>query len=188
VVTSVPPGLEPGSPFGKSIGARGVSDAIGLVRLEVLLDEVFGLDISEGGLCNLLGRAGKPLAVETAVIAERVTAVRVVCSDETFDRVSSRYHWEMDVRDGVGPAPPDPVGPRPCRRSCSARSNPAVRLRHARQPTRPRRSRAGLPRPSSGATLNTAIDYDAAIGTAFKPLLLRGIGIGRRRDASKTPY
>lgn len=51
MVTSVPPGLEPGSPFGKSIGARGVSDAIGLVRLEVLLDEVFGLDISEGGLC-----------------------------------------------------------------------------------------------------------------------------------------
>jgi len=36
---------------------------------------------------------------------------RPVCSNETFDRVSSRYHWEMGVRDGVGPAPPDPVGP-----------------------------------------------------------------------------
>jgi hypothetical protein len=48
---------------------------------------------------------------------------------------------------------------------------------------------AGLPRPSSGATLNTAIDCDdTAFGTAFKPLLLRGIGIGRRRDASKTPH
>jgi transposase len=98
VVASAPPGLEPGSPFGKSIAALVVylhyAHAIGLARLKVLLDEVFGLQISEGGLCNLMARAGKPLAAETAAIAEQVKAARVVCSDETSARVNGRNHWE----------------------------------------------------------------------------------------------
>src|ERR1700687_2011429 len=86
VVALAPPGLEPGSPFGKSIAALVVylhyAHAIGLARLKALMGEVFGLTISEGGLCNLLARAGQPLATEAAAVAARGTAARVGCSDE----------------------------------------------------------------------------------------------------------
>jgi transposase len=98
VVALAPPGLEPGSPFGASIAALVVylhyAHAIGLARLKVLRDEAFGLAISEGGLCTLLARAGKPLANEAAAIAERVTAARVVCSDETSARINGRNYWQ----------------------------------------------------------------------------------------------
>ena len=87
VVAAAPAGLEPGSPFGKSIETLAVylhyAHAIGLARLTALLSEVFGLRISEGGLCNILARAGKSLAGEAAAIAGQVKAARVVCSDET---------------------------------------------------------------------------------------------------------
>ena len=60
-VAAAPAGLEPGSPFGKSIEAIAVclhdAQAIGLERLRLAFGELFGLSISEGAPCNILARA-----------------------------------------------------------------------------------------------------------------------------------
>lgn len=91
-------GLEPGSPFGKSIETLVVylhyAQAIGIERLRALLDEVFGLSISEGAISNILARAQAPLGVAAAAIAARVTTAPVVASDETSVRVMGKTWWE----------------------------------------------------------------------------------------------
>ena len=95
---TAPAGLEPGSPFGQSIAALVVylhyAHAIGLERLATLMDEIFGLSISEGAISNMLARAQAPLLAAAAAIQATVTASPVVCSDETSARVSARTWWE----------------------------------------------------------------------------------------------
>jgi transposase len=97
-VAPAPAGLEPGSPFGRSVEAMAVylhyAHAIGLERLRALMGEVFGLSISEGALCNILARAREPLGVAAATITAQVREARVVCSDETSVRVAGRTWWE----------------------------------------------------------------------------------------------
>ena len=65
-MATAPAGLEPGSPFGRSIEAMVVylhyTQAIGLERLRMLMGEMFSLSISEGALSNILARAQRPLA------------------------------------------------------------------------------------------------------------------------------
>jgi len=95
-IAAAPAGLEPGSPFGKSIEALVVylhyAQAIGLERLRALLREIFGLSISEGAICNILARAELPLDVAASTIAAQVTAAAVVASDETSVRVAGRQN------------------------------------------------------------------------------------------------
>ncbi len=97
-IAPAPAGLEPGSPFGKSIEALVVylhyAQAIGLERLRALMGEVFGLSISEGAISNILARAQAPLGVAATTIAAQVTAVPVVASDETSVRVAGKTWWE----------------------------------------------------------------------------------------------
>src|SRR3954452_18691743 len=80
-----PAGLEPGSPFGQSIAAMVVylhcAHAIGMERLALLMDELFGLTISEGAISNILARAREPLLEATATVEPVVLASPVVCSD-----------------------------------------------------------------------------------------------------------
>ena len=98
VVARPPPGLERGSPFGRSIATLALylhyTQAISLERLRGLFGEVFGLPISEGALVNLFQRARARVARQTAAVLERVRASRVVCSDETSARVAGRTWWE----------------------------------------------------------------------------------------------
>jgi len=53
--------LEPGSPFGASVSPAVTylhdAHAIGMERLALLMDEMFGLSISEGAISNILSRA-----------------------------------------------------------------------------------------------------------------------------------
>jgi len=97
-LASAPAGLEPGSPFGKSIEALVVylhyAQAIGLERLRLVLGEIFGLSVSEGGLCNILARATAPLSAAAHAIAAQVTAAEVIASDETSVRVMKKTQWE----------------------------------------------------------------------------------------------
>ena len=97
-VASAPAGLEPGSPFGKSIEALVIylhyAQAIGLERLRLVLAEIFGLSISEGALCNILARASAPLSTAANAIAAQVTAAEVIASDETSVRVMKKTQWE----------------------------------------------------------------------------------------------
>jgi transposase len=93
-----PPGLEPGSPFGTSVAAMVVylhyAHAVGMERLALLMEELFGLSISEGAISNILARAREPLLDATAAIEKVVLASPVVCSDETSVRVKGKTWWE----------------------------------------------------------------------------------------------
>ena len=191
VVALAPPGLEPGSPFGKSIAALVVylhyAHAIGLARLKALMGEVFGLTISEGGLCNLLARAGQPLATEAAAIAERVTAARVVCSDETSARVNGRNQWEWVfvtalavlhmIRPSRGKAVP---------RELFGAIRPGVWVSDMLASQRGHAKEWQVCLAHLLRDAQYVIDCgDNAFGTAFKRLLLRAIAIGRRREELK---
>jgi transposase len=93
-----PAGMSPGSPFGPDLTALivhlHVTQAIGFERLARLLEEVFGLRISEGAIANLLARAQTPLAASAATIAAEVRASKVVASDETSARVKGKNWWQ----------------------------------------------------------------------------------------------
>lgn len=98
VTADAPAGLEQGSRFGQSIAALVVylhyAHAIGMERLAMLMDELFGLSISEGAISNILARAREPLLAATAAIETAVIASPVVCCDETSVRVKGKNWWE----------------------------------------------------------------------------------------------
>src|SRR5271169_1777727 len=93
-----PAGMPPGSPFGPDLTALivhlHVTQAIGFERLAQLLDEVFGIRLSEGAIANLIARAQAPLAASAATIAAEVRASPVVGSDETSARVKGKNWWQ----------------------------------------------------------------------------------------------
>ena len=59
-----------------------------------LLDEVFGVTISEGAIANLLARAEAPLTAAATTIAREVRNAKVVASDETSARVGGKTWWQ----------------------------------------------------------------------------------------------
>src|ERR1035438_9111218 len=63
-------------------------------RLVTIMDEIFGLSISEGAISNILARAREPLLSATTAIEQVVLASPVVCSDETSVRVKGKNWWE----------------------------------------------------------------------------------------------
>jgi transposase len=93
-----PDGMAPGSPFGPELVALivhlHVTQAIGFERLVRLLDEVFGIRISEGAIANMLTRAGAPLTAAAQTIAAEVRSSKVVASDETSARVEGKNWWQ----------------------------------------------------------------------------------------------
>jgi transposase len=97
-VAPAPIGMEPGSPFGKSIETLSTylryEHALSYQRLSRLWREVFGLDISEGGLANLFERVKQQTDPQVAAILERLQRARLVCSDETSARVNGKTQWE----------------------------------------------------------------------------------------------
>jgi|SRR5271157_259888 len=93
-----PTGMAPGSPFGSELVALivhlHVTQAIGFERLVRLLDEVFGIRISEGAIAKMLARAGMPLTAAAEIIAAEVRRSKVVASDETSARVEGKNQWQ----------------------------------------------------------------------------------------------
>ena len=94
----VPEGLEPGSPFGPSIVALilhlHITQAISFERLVRLMSEVFGLEISEGAIDNMLKRSEPALTQAAETIAAEVRASPVIASDETSARVEGKTWWQ----------------------------------------------------------------------------------------------
>jgi transposase len=186
-IAAAPAGLEPGSPFGRSIEALVVylhcAQAIGIERLRCVLAEPFGLSISEGALCNTLARAQAPLEAAASAIAVRVTAADVVASDETSARVMKQTCWEW----GFVTAACVPHIIRP--------SRGAAVLRGLFGAMRPRVWVSDSPGSQRGHAdpwqvclahllrdAQHAIDCgDEGFSAALKRLLLRAIAIGRRR-------
>jgi transposase len=191
VAAEAPAGLEPGSPFGRSVTALVVylhyAHAIGMERLATLMEEIFSLSISEGAISNMLARAREPLLAAAATIRATVTASPVVCSDETSARVSGKTWWEWVF-----------VG--------------ALAVLHVIRPSRGKavvQALFGEIRPMVwvsdmlGSQRGHGVEWqvclahllrdaryaiecgDTAFSSAFKLLLLRAIAIGRRRETLK---
>lgn len=93
-----PPGMEPGSPFGPGICALvihlHITQAISFERLKAIMKTVFGLDISEGAITNILERAQAAMLAAAGRIADEVRGAEVVASDETSARVAGRKWWQ----------------------------------------------------------------------------------------------
>jgi transposase len=186
-----PAGLEPGSPFGQSIAAMVVylhyAHAIGMERLAMLMDELFGLSISEGAISNILARSREPLLAATAAIEQVVLASPVVCSDETSVRVKGKNWWEWVFVTTIA-------------------------VLHIIKPSRGKavvRALLGDIRPEVwvsdmlGSQKGHAVEWqvclahlirdakyaiedgDATFSAPFRRLLLRAMAIGKRRDALK---
>jgi len=98
VVAPAPEGLEPGSPFGPRIQALAVYLRYGQIipyqRLATLCGELWGLEISEGGLANLFQRASPSFDAQVQAILARLRRSPVACSDETGARIKGRNAWE----------------------------------------------------------------------------------------------
>jgi len=187
-IALAPAGLEPGSPFGRSVEALVVylhyAQAIGLERLRTLMGEVFGLSISEGAISNILARAQAPLGVAATTIAAQVTAFPVVASDETSVRVVGKTWWEWVFVTSA------------CVLHVIRPSRGAAVVRALFGAQRPRvwvsdsfgsqRGHGELWQVCLAHLLRDAqyaIDCgDAGFSAALKRLLLRAVAIGRRRD------
>jgi len=98
VSAPAPGGFEPGSPFGPGIEALvihlHITQAVSFERLARLMNEVFGLSISEGAIANILARAQTPLVAAAETIAAAVRVSPVVGSDETSARVRGKTWWQ----------------------------------------------------------------------------------------------
>ena len=186
---AAPLGLEPGSPFGKSIEALVVylhyAHAIGLERLRCVLDEIFGLAISEGAISNMLARTQPPLTAAATAIAAHVTHASVVASDETSVRVMKKTCWEwvfvtaIAVLHIIRPSRGAEVV-----RALFGELRPRVWVSDS---LGSQRGHADLWQVCLAHLLRDAqyaIDCgDDGFATAFKRLLLRAIAIGRRRES-----
>jgi transposase len=99
---SYPQGMEPERVFGSGIESL-VSylhheHHIGYARLERMMDDVFGLSVSEGALVNMVRRGAAQLAPEAEKIRHQVRHSAVVGSDETGARVDGDNWWQWVFR------------------------------------------------------------------------------------------
>ena len=186
-----PEGLEPGSPFGQPIAAMVVylhyAHAIGMERLALLMDELFGLSISEGAISNILARSREPLLDAAAAIEKVVLASPVVCSDEISVRVKGKTWWEwvfIDTRAVLHTIVP--------RRGKAVVTDLFGAIRPDVWVSDMLGSQKGhgvawqvclahLIRDAKYATE----DGDTAFSAPFRRLLLRAMAIGKRRDTLK---
>ena len=94
---TAPAGLEPGSPFGPNLRAFVLylrfGQAIPFERLARLMRDLFGLEISEGALANLLQHSAPAFAAQASLIKQRLLSSTVLASDETSVRVGKKTFW-----------------------------------------------------------------------------------------------
>ena len=88
-----------GSPFGPRLHALTLYlktfQAISFARLEGMLDDLFGVKLSQGALNNMLRRSHKPFAASKTEIIKDLRRGDMVASDETGIRIEglNGYHW-----------------------------------------------------------------------------------------------
>jgi transposase len=93
----LPQGLEADRYFGPRLEAAVVflkhEQHLSYERIVQTLRELFGLELSEGGIAAILARAGERAAPPAAEIKQQVVPSPVIKSDETSARVSGRHFW-----------------------------------------------------------------------------------------------
>jgi transposase len=103
-IGTVPESLLPSSPFGPRLSALVTTlrytHAISYRRLERLLADVFGLNISQGGIANLLKRVKTQLQPTHEEILGLIRQASILGSDETSARVSGQTQWEWVFQNG----------------------------------------------------------------------------------------
>ena len=186
-----PPGMEPGSPFGPGICALVIhlhtTQAISFERLKDIMKTIFGLDISEGAIANILERAQTPMLAAAERIADEVRAADVVASDETSARVAGRkwWQWVMHCSTAIYHVIADTRG------ACvitdflgDAQPGVWVADRYGAQNGHGKQRQVCLAHLLRDAQY--AIDCgDMVFAPAFKTLLKRACNIGKRRDRLK---
>ena len=92
-----PAGLEPGSPFGPNLRAfilyLRFGQAIPFERLERLMHDLFGLDVSEGALANMMEDSAPSFEAQMNRIKQRLLSGTAIASDETSVRVGKKTFW-----------------------------------------------------------------------------------------------
>jgi transposase len=93
----LPSGLEADRYFGPRLEAVVVflkhQQHLSYERIVQTVRELFGLELSEGGIASIIARAGARAAVPAAEIKEQVISSPVIKSAETSARVSGRNFW-----------------------------------------------------------------------------------------------
>lgn len=94
---AAPDGFEPGSPFGPNLRAfvlyLRATHAISFERLARLVSDLFGLEISEGALVNIMADSATAFCGASAAIREKLLASSILQSDETSMRVGKKTWW-----------------------------------------------------------------------------------------------
>ncbi len=98
-IKAAAPGDMPlGSPFGPGIVAIIIylhaRHMVSYERLTEVLHGLFGLEISEGAIANMLKRSTEPFAAEATRIEAEVRGACVIASDETSARVLGQSCWQ----------------------------------------------------------------------------------------------
>ena len=182
-----PVGMAPGSPFGSGIQALvihlHVTQAISFERLHMMMKSVFGLDISEGAIANILRRAMKPMVAAADAIGEEVRNAAVIASDETSARVAGRKYWQWVLHTATAVA--DSRAARVLVDFLDgARPEVWVADRYGAQNGHGKQRQVCLAHLLRDAQY--AIDHgDEVFGPGLKTLLKRACGIGKRRDRLK---
>jgi len=186
-----PHGMEPGSPFGPGLSALivhlHITQAIGYERLVKLMDEVFGVEISEGAIANIMGRAEAPMVAAAERIADEVRQAKVVASDETSARVKGEtwWQWVLLSSTAVYHVIADTRGAKVVTDFLKgAQPEVWVADRYAGQAGHGRERQICLAHLLRDAQY-AIDDGDTVFAPAFKTLLLRAVAIGRRRDELK---
>jgi hypothetical protein len=71
-------------------------------RIVATIRDLYGVELSEGGIAAILRRAGECANAVAEQIKERVIAGRVIKSDETSARVRGRNYWQWVFVDSSG--------------------------------------------------------------------------------------
>ena len=106
-VVAALPAAAKGTPFGPRLHAVATYlktfQALSYERLEGAFADLFGLQISQGGLMNMLRRAQGRFEDGREIAVARLRRARVVGSDETGVRIegSNAYHWVFRCAEAV---------------------------------------------------------------------------------------
>ena len=184
-----PQACPPGSPFGPNLRAFVLylrfAQAIPFERLARLLSDLFGLEISEGALANILHDSAPAFETQASAIKRRLLSGTVLQSDETSARVGKRTFWTWVFHHADSACF---VTARAAARRWSRRSWATVAPTFG-FPT-------GLPRRWDGrgwtirsASLTSSAMFNMQLMLVTRPLLpgvmgllKRAVGIGRRRQ------
>ena len=198
VTAPAPVGLEPGSPYGRSVAEMAVylrySHAIGYQRLSGLFDHLFGLKISEGALANLFRRVKPRFDDQVAGILARLRRSRLICSDETSARVHGRNQWEWVFQnDAVAVHVIRPSRGRVVVNEVLAGHRPSIWVSDLYGAQRGHADQWQLCLAHQLRDCQYAVEAgDAVFAPPLKRLILRAITIGRRRaglsDATLRQY